>query len=301
MKPAAPAGVRCAMASLGALQRNVRPITMLLVASAVALGACTDGAPAAVDATTADAGTDPGAPGDAGIDASTTGTLVVTWQFRREGVLDPVVPCAELGAVDGDLSDDSGPAHRFVAVACEDHVAQLDQLVPGIHDVWLAFYDGPVGNRHVTSGSYRASVEVRAGATTLVPFELRLFDEPDRQLAQLAAGAIAHYQASPEPRRFPTASGVSATCCVAPGGICPPAPGQWTQAPFAQLGFHVDGPSRFAFRFASSGTGAAATFRAEAIADYDCDGDTRAYHVDGRVAADGSVVTSAVIVDDDVD
>jgi len=271
---------------------------------AVLLGACGSEAAVGPDASSFDA---PPAPVDAGsdapLDAPASGSLLVSWRFYREGVPDPTVTCADLDAQTAMIM--GGVGLPGTTVPCDQHFILLERVPPQELDPLLFIVrPNPDGMTSSSRVGLRpaAPVTVVAGATTYVPLELRLFDEPYPQLQQLFDGAAAFYAASPAPKVFPSGEPGYAGCgCATPGGICAPDATRWTVPPFSQLGFHVSGLSRFTYDFHAQGSGAAATFTITAYADYDCDAAIRQYTIHGSVASDGTVVGAETIVVDDND
>lgn len=282
--------------------RRSRPVAFGLL-----LAACGDNAGAGADArdaaTLADAAT--AVPVDAALDAPATGRLLVSWTFYREGVADPSVTCADLDAETTMLTGGVGLIAPLVP--CDQHFLLVENVPPQTLEPTLMIMrpDG-AGGGFASRVALRpdAPVTVVAGATTYVPLELRLFDEPYRQLQQLFDGAAAFYAASAEPKAFPTGEPGDAGCgwaCTSLSGICSPDPARWTVPPFSQLGFTVPGLSRFTYDFESHGSGASAEFTITASADYDCDAALRVYSIHGSVASDGTVVGAATVMVDDHD
>ncbi len=264
---------------------------VVVVGAAVTARGCGDDGDRAVDAGTIDAAPPP--------DAASTGRLLVSWAVRREGVADPIVTCADLGAETVTIEGGTVALER----PCADELAAIEDVPPGTLDLVVTMWRSTPGGALSRLALRPAGpVTVVVGRTTYVPLVFRLFDEPGPQLRQIVAGATAFYAASAPPRVFP--SGVPdkappAPCMIAPEGICQPDPSWWTAPPFSQLGFRITGLSRFMYQFSSSGSGPDATFTVRAIADYDADGATRTYTIDGRVAHDGTVVSDAIVVQDD--
>lgn len=277
-----------------------------VLACAASLAACSGDAVVALDALAVDASLDAPAVDaslDAPLDASSAGRLLVSWRFYREGVADPTVTCAELDAQTAMII--GGVGVPGVTVPCDQHFILLEQVPPQTLDLLLLIVRANPDGSAVSRVGLRpaAPVTVTAGATTYVPLELRLFDEPYPQLQQIFDGAAAFYAASPDPKAFPSGEPGYAGCggCADPTGICAPDPARWTAPPFSQLGFTVPGPSRFTYDFHAQGSGPTATFTITASADYDCDTAQRRFTIHGSVASDGTVVGAATIVVDDND
>lgn len=230
----------------------------------------------------------------------TKGHVLVSWTFIREGVTDPTVTCADLAAEEAWIATRPGFFMEWAA-PCEDHMTLSPPLEPGEHPVQVSFARRTESGGYASSGIYMPErpVTVVAGETLHVPFVYRLFDEPIPQLREIFVAAADYYQASADPKVFPpseTAYTPPVFECCNQGGICAPDPSWWTVSPFLDVGFSVEGESRFSYSFWPSGSGTDATFTLRAWADYDCDGGHRTYTMYGSVSPDGTVLGALDIV-----
>jgi len=71
-------------------------------------------------------------------------------------------------------------------------------------------------------------------------------------------------------------------------GKCNPDPSLWKHRVWKQLGFSVDDPHYYSYRYQSDGK----TFKATAYADLDCDGQASTFTLEGSVGAGGDLETS---------
>ena len=128
-------------------------------------------------------------------------------------------------------------------------------------------------------------------------------------LNKMWAGAVTYYesdhttpasQAAGEaiPRQFPgtvttdallSTPGAATVCCGTAGGKCPGNDVRYNSVGWVALNFSIPDPYNYYPHFVGAGTGAAATFTAEARGNLDCDGVVSAFTRIGAVGATGDV------------
>lgn len=117
--------------------------------------------------------------------------------------------------------------------------------------------------------------------------------EATEGLAKIAIGAKAYFHADHYdtqgtllPKRFPkgsTAWTPETPCCKQPGRMCKADATLWKQAPWPSLFFQMTEAHRYQWRFSSSGSGAKASYVAEARGDLGCNGTYSSYKITGKV------------------
>ncbi len=83
-------------------------------------------------------------------------------------------------------------------------------------------------------------------------------------------------------------------CCGQPGDKCGPDPAAFHSPTWQSLGFSIEDPHYFQYRFTSTGKGPGAKFVVEARADLDCDGQFSLYRREGALGKGGAVEGEAM-------
>ena len=127
--------------------------------------------------------------------------------------------------------------------------------------------------------------------------------EATSNVRAMASGAIVYYEAHRKAGRFPPSTSWTpgAACCGQSGDKCAPASGAFSAAGWKALGFSVDEPHYYQYRFTSQGRGKHAHFVAEARGDLDCDGQTSSFQVVGTVSAQGDVTLAPLKSTDELE
>ncbi len=111
------------------------------------------------------------------------------------------------------------------------------------------------------------------------------------RIAQLALAFYQWEQSAPDgtvrPHRFPVSAKRTPTDPCRKGKTA--GDDAWEAKGWRELGFSVEGPSRYTYEFISKGEGAAAQFTARAVGDLDCDGVLSTFERVGYVNASGKV------------
>jgi hypothetical protein len=131
--------------------------------------------------------------------------------------------------------------------------------------------------------------------------------EPAVNVKKLYNGARAYLEEetytlrTPLPRQFPASTPITpplGACCQGSNHKCAPDPTLWTDPTWEALGFSMDDPHYFSYKFESSGTDLSATFTATAYGDLDCDGVYSTFEMVGSIQPDGTVTGSAGVFKD---
>lgn len=107
-------------------------------------------------------------------------------------------------------------------------------------------------------------------------------DEAKRNVMRIAETAVAQAKQRSGDVRLPQSSSGWApggVACHLPGKRFPPDPAVWTQPPWSDLGFAVDGASAYQYRVVRTGVGPRERLTVEARADLDCNGSFTRYAV----------------------
>ena len=96
-------------------------------------------------------------------------------------------------------------------------------------------------------------------------------------------------QIQPIPPQFPASYGPTpvVSCCAAAGGKCEPLSADWDVPTWRSIGFSMDDPHYYQYRFVSSGIGSDAEFTAMAIGNLDCDAVQSTFRMYGEVGPEG--------------
>ena len=117
-------------------------------------------------------------------------------------------------------------------------------------------------------------------------------------LSKMWSGSVAYFEAdhtdakgAPLPKRFPASVNnvPGPDCGCQSGGKCPGGGAEWQHPSWVELSFSIQDPFLYKPRFTSAGTGAAATFTAEAYGDLDCNGIEASFKRLGAIDANGDV------------
>ncbi|MEO8700249.1 MAG: DUF4190 domain-containing protein [Kofleriaceae bacterium] len=106
------------------------------------------------------------------------------------------------------------------------------------------------------------------------------------ELERMARSAKQYYMTNSEFPKQSAPTNPSTSCCDQPNGKCK---GEWTSPAWREIDFEIWGTSRYRYNYTSTAT----TFVAEAIGDFDCDGNEVVYRITVD-APEGTPVTSRV-------
>ncbi len=99
---------------------------------------------------------------------------------------------------------------------------------------------------------------------------------------RVEAGSVA---ASGFPRASAGPTPPLGACCKGDKGKCAPDPALWSQPPWSDLDFSLDGPHYFSYEYKGAPDGK--SFTALAYGDLDCDGTHSTFSLTGTIGADG--------------
>ena len=129
-----------------------------------------------------------------------------------------------------------------------------------------------------------------------------------RKIADAAAAYYAeeHVTAAGEvlPPGFPETADWTpplGSCCKGDDGRCRPDPDLWAEMTWLALGFSIDDPHYYSYRFEATGTGADAEFKVSASGDLDCDGKYSLFETGGVIEGDGVSIHSGIYIEDETE
>jgi len=110
--------------------------------------------------------------------------------------------------------------------------------------------------------------------------------EATHQLNLIANGVDAARKGNRLPKGEVGPTPAAGSCCRAEGDKCRDDPGIWKHRLWKQLGYSVDDPHYYSYRYQSDGK----TFVAVAEGDLDCDGQLSRFTLSGTVGGDGNLI-----------